>query len=114
MQSQSSTPNDLNLKIGSLGFWVREDQLDWSDNKPTVLINIIKNDGSLFIVKDDDNKLKCFHVILGKGRTDVEIDVSALFKDKAHMIVVAWDTEKSKKLSLFIDGKEEKFTHIAY
>lgn len=106
MQEKSSNPEDLNLKVGTLGFWVRKNQVDWNDNKSIVLVNIIKSDGSLFIVKDSDNKLKSFHVILGKGRTDIETDVSMLSKDEPHMIVVTWDTEKTKKLSLYIDSKE--------
>jgi len=78
------------------------------------LVNIIKSDGSLFIIKDNDNKLKCFHVILGKGRTDIETDVSELGKNEAHMIVVTWDTINSKKLSLYIDGKEINKQDIKY
>ncbi|MDI6591729.1 MAG: hypothetical protein QME61_02200 [Patescibacteria group bacterium] len=40
------------------------------------------------MIKDEDNKLKFFHVILGKDRTDVEVDVSNLALDKPHHIAV--------------------------
>jgi len=55
-------------------------------------------------VKDSDNKLKFFHVILGKGRTDVEADVSKLSNDQDHFIAVTWSV-KDKQIVLYIDGE---------
>lgn len=80
-----------------MAFWVREDKVQWNDNKPTVLFNISVNDtGSLFMIKDDDNKLKFFHLIIGKGKTDLETDVSNLSLNKAHHITATWSINKKK------------------
>ena len=51
---------------------------------------LLAEEDSIFLVKDSDNKLKFFHVILGKGRTDVETDVSKLSYDEDHYIAVTW------------------------
>ncbi|GEM_PF-2275952 len=114
MHKKNLSREETDLKIGTIGFWVQKNELNWNNNEAVVLVNIIKSDGSLFIVKDSDNKLKCFHVILGKGRTDIETDVSAFDKNKAYMIVITWDTTESKKLSLYIDDKEVVSKNIVY
>jgi len=106
----------INLKQGTIEFWMREDKIQWSDNKTNILFNIPVNNtenGSLFMVKDEDNKLKFFHVILGKGRTDVEADVSGLSNKKPHHIVVTWDVNK-QTIILYIDGKQASETKIEY
>lgn len=114
MNEQNLNFNDLDLSVGTLEFWVRENKLDWDDGKVTVFFNIAKSNGSLFVIKDSDNKLKCFHVILGKGRTDIESAVSKLDKNKAHQIVITWDINTAKKLSLYIDGVLVKAVDIKY
>jgi len=98
----------IDIREGTIEFWVRENKIIWNDNKETVLLNtLVNNVGSLFMVKDDDNKLKFFHVILGKGRTDVEVDVSNLALDKPHHIAVTWSL-KERKVALYVDGGELK------
>ena len=98
----------FDIREGTIEFWVKENKIIWNDNKETVLLNApVNNVGSLFMIKDDDNKLKFFHVILGKGRTDVEIDVSNLALDKPHHIAVTWSL-KEKKVVHYVDGGELK------
>lgn len=108
-------PKKIDIREGTIDFWVKEDKVVWNDNKETVLFNIpVNKTGSIFLIKDDDNKLKFFHVILGKGRTDVELDVSNLSLDKPHHIAVNWSL-KEKKITLFVDGGELKAeTPISY
>lgn len=110
MNTQNIDFKQLDLSVGSLSLWIEEAKLTWNDNKSTVIFNVAKSNGSLFIIKDDDNKLKCFHVILDNGKTSVESDVSKLSINEAHHIVITWDIEKSKKLLLYIDAqlKDEK------
>ena len=99
--------NEWNIEEGTISFWVRKDKLQWNDGKIHVLLNLTKKDasGSIFMVKDSDNKLKFFHVILGKGRTDVETDVSNLSIKEDHYIAVTWSL-KNKEICLYLDGKE--------
>ena len=59
--------SEWNVNEGTIEFWVRKSKLQWNDSLIHVLLNLTKNDGSIFLVKDSDNKLKFFHVILGKG-----------------------------------------------
>lgn len=35
-------------------------------------VNLTNNTGSIFVLKDSDKKVKFFHVIMGKGRSDIE------------------------------------------
>ena len=107
----------LDLREGTIEFWVRKGKLQWNDGLIQVLVNIPNKQGSLFIVKDSDNKLKFFHVLLGKGRTDVEIDVSNLNGDEPHHIAATWSITK-EEIVLYIDGGEKiakstiKYQHV--
>lgn len=94
---------DFNIEEGSIAFWVRNNKLRWNDGMLTPFVNLNKNNGSIFIFKDADNKLKFYHVTLGKGRSDIEFDVSNLDSSKDHMIAVTWSKE-NKENQLFIDG----------
>jgi hypothetical protein len=96
----------LNLEEGTIEFWARAGKIRWNDGLIQVLINISNEQGNIFIVKDSDNKLKFFHVLLGKGRTDVEIDVSDLGGDKDHHIAATWSIN-NKQIALYIDGGEK-------
>lgn len=107
--------NDWDIDEGTISFWVRKDKLQWNDGKMHVLLNLTKEDasGSIFMVKDSDNKLKFFHVILGKGRVDVETDVSELSTKEDHQVAVTWSL-KEKQIRLFIDGKVVADSKIKY
>jgi hypothetical protein len=88
---------------------------EYNDNREHVLLNISTNEGSIFIVKDSDNKIKFFHVLIGKGRTDVEINVSDLESQQKHMITATWDAVNDKKIKLYIDGSlKENNSQIVY
>jgi hypothetical protein len=104
----------LDIQEGTIEILVKENKLIWNDNKSTILFNIpVNKTGSLFMVKDGDNKLKFFHVILEKGRTDVETDVSKLPTEKPHHIVATWSVTK-KEVCLYIDGELKTKTEIKY
>lgn len=113
MNNKQINFNQINLQEGTIAFWIKENKLKWNDGQSAILFNIPKNDGSLFMVKDNDNKLKFFHVILGKGRNDVETDVSNLPTEKPHLIAVTWSIEK-KEIALYVDGELKTKSEIQY
>lgn len=105
---------EINIKEGTITFWVKENSIDWNDNRTTIFVNYSNSEGNIFILKDSDNKLKFFHVILGKGRTDVEIDVSSLSDNEPHFIAATWSLEK-KEIALYVDGdKFKNYSSINY
>lgn len=99
----------IDIRQGTIEFWVRQDKIQRNDNKTTVLFNFApeNKNGSLFMVKDDDNRLKFFYVVLGQGRADTEVDVSGLSQDKPHHIVATWSL-KNRKANLYVDGGKLK------
>lgn len=96
----------LDLREGTIDFWVEKNKLRWNDGLIQILVNIPTEQGNILIVKDSDNKLKFSHVLLGKGRTDVEIDVSDLSINESHYIAATWSISK-KEIVLYIDGGEK-------
>ena len=104
-KNEKGLAEQLKLEEGTIEFWVRKGKLQWCDGLIRVLLSLSNEQGSIFIVKDSDNKLKFFHVFLGKGRTDVEIDVSDLSNSKDHHIAATWSVSK-KETALYIDGGE--------
>lgn len=105
---------NINLKEGTINFWIPENVFDFKDNKSHILVNQGNPNGSILIIKDNDNKLKFFHVILGKGRTDVEIDVKDLSEKNKYMITATWSV-KLKEINLYVDGnKKHNKTPITY
>ena len=106
--------NKLNIEEGTVTFWVKEDRVVWNDGKIYPLFELSEGGNSIFIVKDNDNKLKFFHVYLGKGRTDVECDVSNLEDNRKRFIAATWSI-KDKKICLYVDGGEiQNCTQIKY
>jgi hypothetical protein len=103
----------LNVKEGSINFWIEKQNVKFADNTATPLFQANSPEGSIFIVKDDDNKLKFFHVLLGKGRTDVECDVSGLDPSERHMITLTWSV-KNKEIIMYVDSKKAASATIAY
>ena len=106
VKDEKGLAGQLNLEEGTIEFWVKAGKLRWNDGLIQVLINISNEQGNIFIVKDSDNKLKFFHVFLGKGRTDVEIDTSDLSSDKDHYIAATWSVN-NKQTILYINGGEK-------
>jgi len=112
MIKKDRRPSEKNLKKnnmkfpykeGTISFWIPKNFIKYNDNKTHILVNRGNEKGSIFIVKDNDNKMKFFHVIIGEGRTDVEIDVKNLSTEKKHMITATWNFYK-KENKLYIDG----------
>jgi len=104
----------LDIKEGTITFWVKENKVIWNDGKVYPLFELSEGGNSIFIIKDSDNKLKFFHVFLGKGRTDVELDVSSLSNTERHFIAATWSLSK-KEIALYVDGdKLQNFSPINY
>lgn len=108
----------LNLEEGTITFWVKKNKLTWNDG----LIHVFMNPsnyfsprarGSILILKDSDNRLKFFHVILGKGRTDVETDVSSLSVSEDHFFAFTWSIETGE-IIVYIDGEKANSSEIKY
>jgi len=105
---------NLNFEEGTLNFWIPADLFEYDDNIAHILVNYMDSNGSILIVKDDDNKLKLSHVIIGKGRTDTEVNVANLSSKDRHMITAVWSL-KNKEIRLYVDGnKSQKGTKIEY
>ncbi|MEY2664746.1 MAG: hypothetical protein RIT04_554 [Candidatus Parcubacteria bacterium] len=98
--------NELKINLGSVSFWIKENQIQFNDSKATPIFAINPEGGSIFMIKDEDNKIKVFYVVIGKGRVDLEVDVSSLNSTEKHMVAYTWDLFEGKKLTLYIDGKE--------
>lgn len=103
--------NTFSIEEGTITFWVKEEKIKWSDYKATPLFEKSEGGNSIFIIKDNDNKIKCFHVYFERGRTDLEYDVSNLPSNKPHFFVFTWSV-KSKKLALYIDGEFKQESNI--
>ena len=103
----------MDIKEGSINFWIKEQKIKFNDSKATPLFQANPPNGSLFIVKDSDNKLKFFHVYIGRGRTDVEYDVSGLDFNKRHMITVTWSVT-SKEVVMYVDSEKVASSKISY
>lgn len=108
MDNTTIKSEQIDIREGTIEFWAQEDKIQWNDNKQNVLFNIpVNKAGSLFMVKDDDNTLKFFYVMLGQGRADTEVDVSTLSSDEPHHIVATWSL-KDRKANLYVDGGKLK------
>lgn len=104
---------DIDIREGTISFWINEGKMQFNDDNIIPLVQLNPRNGSIFMVKDSDNKLKLFHVYIGKGRTDVEYDVSSLNPNKRHMIAVTWSV-KSREIIMYIDGEKVARTEIRY
>lgn len=111
--TSNNDKSQLNITEGTIEFTVKENKVDYSNDEAVPLFQISPLGGSVFIIKDSDNKIKFFHDYLGKGRTDVEFDVSKLYKSKKHHFAFTWDV-KGKELKLYIDGELKKTEKIKY
>lgn len=107
--------NNKNLKIneGTLNFWIKENSINFKDNQSVHILEVNPEGGDILCIKDSDGKLKFFFVVLGKGRVDIEFDVSTLDSSKKHMITFTWNLLE-KSLNLYIDGSEVKKQTIPF
>lgn len=104
--------NNLNIESGTINFWIKENTIIFNDDKINEIFNLNPIGGSIFMVKDSDNKFKIMYVVLGKGRIDLEYNVSSLDINKRHMISITWDINKS--LVLYVDWKEVKNEKVVF
>ncbi|MCX6784263.1 MAG: hypothetical protein NT141_04365 [candidate division WWE3 bacterium] len=105
--------NQSSILEGTIEFWISENKVDFQSNEAIQLLQVNPLGGSILIIKDVDRKIKVFHVYIGKGRTDVECDVSTLDKSKKHMIAFTWSVG-NKELKLYIDGELKSTATITY
>ncbi|MDA3862827.1 MAG: hypothetical protein PF689_03060 [Deltaproteobacteria bacterium] len=105
--------SEMDIREGTISFWVQPGNIVFNDNKVTPLVELNPKNGSIFMVKDSDNKLKFFHVYLGKGRTDVEYDVTSLDPAIKHMFAVTWSL-KNERIVMYVDGKSVSEAAINY
>ncbi len=103
----------VDINEGTISFWIKPGKIIYNDGKAAPLIQLNPKGGSIFMVKDSDNKVKFFHVKLDKGRTDIEHDVSNLDPNAKHMFAVTWSV-KNSKIILYIDGEPVSETTINY
>lgn len=108
-KKKKTEEDEIDFNIGTISFPSINDiqKIDWM--KDNVLVNIIKDGNGLFIQKSD-GKLKCYHVILGRGRTDVEADVSHLDNEKNYVVAFTWNVKSN--LEIYIDGEKLASTPI--
>ena len=71
-----------------------------------IIVDGGSSDNTIKIAKFYGNKIKIFHVILDKGRTDIEFDVTKLSSNEKHMIAISWSL-KSKELKFYLDGVQK-------
>lgn len=105
--------NESKIEEGTISFWIKENKLIYNDNQTTPISAISPEGGSIFILKDADNKIKFFYVVLGKGRVDLEYNVSDLDSNNKHMFVFTWSL-KDQRLILYIDGIEKVSKEISF
>lgn len=103
----------LDVHEGTITFWIKKGTVNYNDGQVVILLNLSTKEGSIFLVKDSDNILRFFHVITGKGRTDLEYNVSNLPSEKAHMFGITWSMGR-KEINLYIDGGPVAKTQIQY
>lgn len=101
----------LNVEEGTIEFRIKKNKLTWNDGLKYDFTNLSNDFGSVLILKDTDDKIKFFHVILGKSRTDVETDVSSLSVSEDHSFAFTWSIE-TKKIIIYVDGKEVNSSEI--
>ena len=104
---------NVDIREGTIEFWITEGKIKFDDNKFISLIQLNPRNGGIFIDKNRNNKLKFSHVYIGKGITEVEHDVSSLDPNKRHMIAVTWSL-KNREIIMYIDGKPVAKTGIDY
>jgi hypothetical protein len=95
--------SQIDIKEGTVSFWINPNAVDFADSQMHPLAQVNPSGGSIFIIKDIDNKIKISYVVLNVGRIDLEYDVSPLNKSDKHQIALTW--KLSDRLLLYIDGR---------
>jgi len=95
----------LNLKQGTVSFWVRAGKFKWNNNQRTLLFEAYREEGKISIVKDAKNILRAFYKLKGKKRKDVSVRVGDLSNKRDHQVAFAW-SQKENKIILYLDGEK--------
>lgn len=107
--------NQLSIDEGSINFWLKAGSIDFQEEGKFLPLfqNTDSQGNSIFILRDSDKKIKMFHVKMGKGRTDIEYNVSELSNSKDHMFTFTWSVDK-KEIRIYIDGVLAGRSEIKY
>ena len=100
------------IYVGSYCFWLKKG-MRYNDGQEAVLFNMRKDEGSIILKKDTKNCLDFTHILVGKGKANLEYDVSSLSSDSAHMFGFSWSV-KNKEIKLYIDGEFAAKKHMKY
>ena len=101
----------LNIKEGTITFWIKERSVNFSDASIVRLFSVDPEGGSILMLKDADAYLKVFFVVLGKGRIDMLFNCSELDGNVAHFIAFTWSTEE---LNLYVDGEKKVSKEVKF
>ncbi|MCD4741362.1 MAG: hypothetical protein K8R67_02605 [Desulfobacteraceae bacterium] len=85
----------LDVRSGGIKFSIPENY-GYDDQKNHKLVDYSDESGSVSIKKDSDNKLKLSHFAFGKGRHDLEYDVSDLVSSEPHIVSAKWNSNSNE------------------
>lgn len=101
MKNQSGS---FNLNKGTIEFWVKENKLDWDNDKSISLLEVSREGGKIVVVKDKKNIMRAIYQ-KGEEKSETSVDVSDLSKQERHQVVFTWNRENNE-INLFLDGKK--------
>jgi len=93
---------DINLKEGSINFWIPKKTIDFNDSKIYKLFSFSSSKGGILIVKDSDKKIKAIYVKVGEGKLEKSKDISSLSEEDRHMVTLTW---KDGRINFYINGE---------
>ena len=95
---------NITVEEGMISFWIKEHAVTFNDGQTHELVQLDPVGGSISITKDADNRLKCYFIALGKGRAQLEYDVSSLDPKERHSVALGWVADG--EIALYLDGDE--------
>ncbi|MCD6232869.1 hypothetical protein J7J81_00580 [bacterium] len=95
----------LNLKQGTISFWVGAGKLNWNNNQRTLLFEASRDEGKISIIKDAKNILRAFYQLKGEKRKEVSIKVGDLSNKRKHQVAFTW-SQKENEIILYLDGEK--------
>lgn len=97
--------SSLNLKQGTISFWIRANNFKWNNNQYNLLFEASREEGKISIIKDAKNILRATYELKGKEKKEVSIEVGSLSAKKDHMIAFTW-SQNDNKIILYLDGEK--------
>jgi len=101
----------LNLREGTISFWVRANKLDWGNNKRVTLFEVSKRDGAILIFKDNKNILRVLYQVKPYKKRELSVDVANLSNKKDHQFALTW-SQKNNNIILYLDDQKVAETNI--